>query len=181
MADSKSKIDWNALALPKVGKTSLPKSKDRPTRARRTKAVEMSAKQQVRTLDRYCRFPKCGCRRTGHALAVAHMQHKGAGGNPRGDRSTLAGLILLCAPRHRENPVSLDKGTLKITPLTELGTRGPCAWYVEVKALKLKVPAPMPGLQVLWFCVGIETAPHMFEPFTPDQAYVLGHLAAMTR
>lgn len=178
---AENKIDWNVLAIPKVKPGLQPKKKERPARARRTKAVELSAKQQVRNLDRYCRFPKCGCRRTGHALAVAHMKHKGIGGNPKGDRSKLAGLILLCAPRHREHPVALDKGTLRITPLTELGTRGPCAWYVEVKALKLRLLPTMPAIEVTWLCVGVEQAPHVFEPFTAEQAYVLGHLAAMTR
>jgi hypothetical protein len=184
MADSK--IDWNQLALPKVKTGSKPKTKERAGRARKAKTTELSSKQQVRLLDRYCRFPKCGCRRTGHATAVAHLKHKGMGGNPKGDRSKLYGLILLCAPRHREHPVSLDRGTLKITPTSMAGTRGACFWYVHYPSLQL--PPQMiaawrggPNMTIEWFLLAHETAPHQFAPFTGEQLAVLAHLAAMTR
>jgi len=178
-------IDYSVFAsvggLPKIkprpGATkALPKTKDRAKRARGRKGIEVSAKTIVRRKDKTCRFPRCGCRDTGHALAVAHQAgHKGAGGNPKGDRSTPDKMILLCAPRHRENPISLDRGTVQIVPSTPAGTRGPCAFWVERKALRL------PPAEWRYFCVGVETAPHIFEPFTPEQLAVLNRLREMKR
>jgi hypothetical protein len=178
---SESKIDWNALALPKVKAGQQPKTKDRATRGRQLKTTERSSKSEVRRLDRYCRFPRCGCSKKGYALAVAHLEHKGMGGNPKGDRSEIARMILVCAPRHRENPVSLDRGTVRLTPLTDAGTRGPCTWAVHVPSLKLKLASPWPGMQVEWMLLAIETAQHVFEPFTPEQLEVLNFLKGMKR
>lgn len=124
---------------------------------------EIAAKQLVRREDRYCRFPLCGCDRARLPWEVAHLHHKGMGGNPRGDRSDPGLMIYLCSARHRDAPISLHAGTLWILSLTDAGTRGPCAFYIRQ------------GDQS--FEVGRETALHEFEPFTPEQRRVLTELA----
>lgn len=173
------KIDYQVLALPKIkprpgAAAALPKTKDRAKRARGAKTIERSSKSEVRRLDRYCRFPKCGCGKKGYALAVAHLEHKGIGGNPAGDRSEIERMILLCAPRHREHKYSLDRSTIRIEPTTAAGTRGPCVWSVYVRR------AFAGGAQhVGWIEIGREITPHFFEPFTSEQLAILKKLAEM--
>lgn len=88
-------------------------------------------KQAVRRRDKRCRFPMCGCRKLKIQPHVAHLEHKGMGGNPEGDRSQPEKMILVCACRHRENAVSLDRGTLACVPLTADGTAGPVKWLIQ--------------------------------------------------
>ena len=119
-------------AFPKSGIS--PKVERFQRRVARDK-VEDEKKAEVRKRDQYCRFPRCGCRRLHFGLAVAHCRHKGMGGNPAGDRSAPEDMILLCAPRHREHPIALDKGTLRVVPLHERrGFAGPCTFEVELPA-----------------------------------------------
>ena len=110
--------------------------------ARRTKYLsrrreEEAQKALVRKRDKVCRFPLCGCRRFNLALHVAHhpAHHKGMGGHPRGDRNATALLVLVCAARHREHAVSLDRQTVKWEPLSEAGANGPIEWYVRGDAV----------------------------------------------
>jgi len=96
---------------------------------------EKDEKAKVRMRDKWhCRFPLCGCRgpavRTWMRLEVAHLVHKGMGGNPKGDRSTADQMIYLCEHRHQHGGVSLHKGTLRIVPLTREGTNGPVRFLV---------------------------------------------------
>jgi hypothetical protein len=161
------------------------KRKDKTTRAARLK-VERDGKDAVRKADRYCRFPSCGCRKLRLALAVAHLEHKGMGGNPKGDRSDEAKMILLCSGRHRELPISLDMGTIEILPINaSLGTRGPCIWYIAREALDATlnraVPRMSPGSSHKWIEIARERGPHDFEPSTPWQAQVLAFLRGMER
>lgn len=167
-------IDYSVFTFSKTGQGT---KADRAEKADDVRKHEVSHKQQVRRADRYCRFPRCGCGRHNYALAVAHLEHKGAGGNPLGDRSEVDRMILLCAPRHRENPVSLDRETVHVHPLTAAGTRGPCRFSVYTPACKLKVGTTIET----WFVVATETAPHLFEPFTEEQLAILNHLRAMKR
>jgi hypothetical protein len=80
----------------------------RKTLARRLiENEEERHKREVRLRDRYCRFPLCECRKFGLALHVSHSRHKGAGGNPKGDRSLPELMVLIDAARHRENRMSI--------------------------------------------------------------------------
>jgi len=93
----------------------------RAKKAAVNRKAEREAKAIVRARDRVCRFPGGN-----HAwpLEVAHLQHKGMGGNPAGDRSVPEKMILLCRGHHQSGPVSLHRGTLKVEPLTDAGTNG---------------------------------------------------------
>lgn len=133
---------------------------------------EQAQMQAVRKEDRFCRFPLCGCKAFKLRQDVCHTVHRGVGGNPAGDRSDTAFLILLCSARHRENIVSLDRKTMRIRPLTRLGLRGPCAFDVDAQAL-------LPRARVRWVEVGREKARHYFEPFTPEQRVILEKLKGM--
>jgi hypothetical protein len=146
----------------------------RVRKQRQRKAVEDAAKMSVRTRDRFCRFPRCGCDQFKLARHVAHLTHKGMGGNPRGDRSGEARMILLCSARHKENRISLDRKTLRIDPLTRAGTAGPCAFYVSSQALGVTERVDR------WLEVARETARHVYEPLTPRQVQLLAILAEMT-
>lgn len=146
--------------------------------------VEDKHKRAVRRRDLYCRFPLCGCKKFKLRLDVSHAKHKGMGGNPKGDRSLEPGLILLCSARHKDNAISVDRGTLRIKPLvlrlagkrpSTQGLAGPCAWLVDINRLREDFGAH----QQEWLEVARETARHVFEPFTPEQEAILKRLAGM--
>jgi hypothetical protein len=137
-------------------------------------SAEQGEKRKVRTRDRTCRFPRCGCQRFKLTLAVCHTAHKGMGGNPARDRSVAPLMILFCSARHRENRISLDRGTVRVRPLTDKLFGGACAFDVDTRALTGLAPgAPQ------WTEVGRETARHTFEPFTPAQLAILDQLRGM--
>lgn len=157
-----------------------PLARKRKTKSTRTERLgkERDAKDDVRFADRYCRFPSCGCRKLRLAMAVAHLEHKGMGGNPKMDRSTVTKMILLCSGRHRELPISLDMGTIAIIPINlSLGTRGPCIFYIQRSA----IPFADERRGSEWFELARERGPHDFEPSTPRQARILGVLRKMER
>lgn len=99
------------------------------------KTAEDKEKKAVRFRDKVCRFPFCGCRKFGLALHVAHQKHKGMGGNPKGDRSDPALMVQVCSARHRENIMSIDRGTIRWRALTKDGANGPIAWDVDLQVL----------------------------------------------
>ena len=88
----------------------------------------------LRRDDWRCRFPFCGCQQRGYDYEVAHLTHKGMGGDPKGLRSQVDNLITLCGWRHREGVISLHKGTLRVVPRTADGTNGPVSWLMDVSA-----------------------------------------------
>lgn len=138
---------------------------------------EQQAMRAVRQADKTCRFPWCGCRRFKLALHVAHaVQHRGMGGNPKGDRSDPSGLILVCAARHRQNVISLDRKTLKAVPLdARRGLRGPVKWLIDLRAYRGQAGA------ATWFEVAREKAPHDLEYPSLPQQEILNALAEMQR
>jgi hypothetical protein len=73
-----------------------------------------------------CRWPHCDCRKIKQPMDGAHLDAKGMGGNPKGDRHDPRNIITLCREVHRTGRKSLHSGDRRITPLTEDGTRGPC-------------------------------------------------------
>lgn len=149
----------------------------RKVRSTLKRRIEVNDEQRqmraVRQEDRFCRFPWCGCRKFKLALHVAHTQHRGMGGNPKGDRSDPKLMILLCSARHRENLISLDGKTARIEPLTPDGMRGPVRWLVDMRAFHNEVgPAK-------WVEVAREKARHTLEPPSVAQQEILNSLAEM--
>jgi len=141
---------------------------------------ERYAKARVRKRDRFCRFPLCGCRRLGLALKaspeVSHNRHKGAGGNPTGDRSLASGLILLCRHRHQDGAVSRHAGTLRAVALTAEGMNGPIAWVVDASA----VYPELKPFEIGWFEIAREEGgPQHWRLFTAEQRAALELLAEM--
>lgn len=85
---------------------------------------ERSNKSRVRKLDHYqCRWPNCDCDKRRDRLEVAHVVDKSRGGS-----DDVGNLIVLCLARHQGRP-SLHSGDLRIDPLTDEGTRGPCEFW----------------------------------------------------
>lgn len=165
-------------------KPAGPTARARAAKRRKLSAAEQAAKQQVHVRDGQCRFPRCGCNQgrrplNGHAwLTVSHDRHKGIGGNPAGDRSTTALMILLCAWRHQEAPVSRHAGTMKTRYLTDAGNDGPVAFLVDLHAL-------YPGLYDkpgVWLEVARERERGELEDeLSAHQEQVLADLAEMDR
>ena len=155
-------------------KTPIAQKVVRVKAARVVKAKEEAKKVDVRKRDKRCRVPLCGCKTFGLALHVSHSQHKGMGGNPAGDRSAPELMVLVCSARHRENVISIDRGTLRWRPLTKKGADGPIAWDVDLVALHGKHGAAN------WVEVARETAVRSWVPFTRKQKGLLLTLALMT-
>ena len=131
--------------------------------------------QEVRERDRKCRFPLCACGRFRLRLEVSHQKHRGMGGNPSMDRTTPESMILVCSARHKENRVSLDRGTLRWRALSDRGAEGPVAWDVDLNALGARQGSSRPQ----WREVARELAPHRVETPTSEQMEVLLLLAQM--
>jgi hypothetical protein len=92
---------------------------ERRRKAKKHKAVESDIMREARLRDGdQCR--RCGSRQD---TEVAHLRHRGMGGNKSLDRTHLAGLITLCRVDHRK----LDAKRLKIT-CGPAGTNGPVDW-----------------------------------------------------
>lgn len=136
---------------------------------------ELDNKAFVRRRDRFCRFPMCGCGRLKMRGEVSHGQHKGMGGNPAGDRSLAALMVLLCPHRHQHASVSIHAGTLKPRFLTSRKYGGPIAWLVDVSALSSKV------IRTHWREVARESAINVWEPFHEWQYEILHRLGEMVR
>lgn len=85
--------------------------------------------RRVRARDKTCRFPQCPCRKLNLRTEVAHSSHRGMGGNPAGDRTTTAGLVLLCLDRH-QGRTSLHSGDIQWTSVTSAGADGPIEWHM---------------------------------------------------
>jgi hypothetical protein len=112
--------------LPKPSRTA--RRKEELASRRALVRAEDQAKAAVRRRDRVCRFPLCGCHRLRLRLEVAHLTHKGSGGNPTGTRNVTGNLLLLCSHRHQHGALSLHHGTLVPVPLTGAGADGPIRW-----------------------------------------------------
>lgn len=102
---------------------------------------ENRAKAEVRRRDKGCRFPGCGCRRLRLALEVSHNEHKGMGGNPKGDRSTPELMMQLCRERHQANPVSIHSGRIWWEPVIRReGANGCVRWMVDAADVRRLMP-----------------------------------------
>ncbi len=97
-------------------------AKKRATKAQEQKKYERNAKDLVRERDhRACRWPSCNERGTD----VAHLTHKGMGGDPKSLRTQAQSMILFCKTHH-QGTNGLDQGKLSVVPMTPKGTSGPC-------------------------------------------------------
>ena len=153
------------------------KLKERQTKLDR-KATERKSMNEVRKVDKTCRFPLCGCKKLGLAQHISHMQHRGIGGNPKGDRTQPENLIKLCFHRHQDGAVSIHRGTLKIEPLTDAGARGPVLFWVDTASLSMPAIGAYTGP---WFLIASEIRPGVLEPLFPMQEHYLKELARMEK
>lgn len=116
-------------------------------RRERQKAIrshEDAEKRKVRVRDVTCRWPNCpNCRTYKPRLEVAHLDAKGLGGD-HGVRTRADRMVLICFLSH-QGPRSLHSGDLRIEPLTERGTDGPCLFLATDE-------------QKGWCVVGVEEA-----------------------
>jgi hypothetical protein len=110
------------LAKRKRGQTLL----DHRDKTAKEKAAEQKLMRQCLALDeRKCRVPRCEYAGRKLPIDPCHKIHRGIGGNPKGDRTTLETLIALCRVHHGE----YDHGELEIDEQTPKGFRGPCDYY----------------------------------------------------
>jgi hypothetical protein len=155
--------------------------KIRNTLRRRVRtAAEDKEKARVRQRDKRCRVPLCGCGRFGLGLKaggeVSHRRHKGMGGNPTGDRSVAALMIYICAARHKEHIISLDKKTLRWEPLTKAGAAGAIRWLLDAELWRELTGQRLTPTVGGWFELAREAMLGQPEPLTPLQRDVLTEL-----
>lgn len=100
---------------------------DRRSRRAARKAAEDKTMREAKKRDgNICRVPGCEFMSKKPRIECAHLDHRGMGGNPAGDRTQVDKLIALCFIHHAQ----FDKQmTLDIQPITKAGTSGPCAWF----------------------------------------------------
>lgn len=121
---------------------------ERESRKREHKAAEDAVIAEAKRIDGRCRWPEAHKCRGG--LEGAHVfQHRGMGGNPEGDRTTVESILTVCAWIHRRGPESIDGKDLKVEAETAEGTRGPCAFWRQTAE----------G----WHLVAREVLPHVTE------------------
>jgi len=162
-------------------KDSGPSQKVRRAMRTKTRKSHLDAsKRVVKARDKGCRFPLCGCRRLRLRLEVSHRAHQGAGGNPAEDRNDAANLLLVCAERHKDNPISLDRHTLQWEPLTADGAKGPIVWFLDIAMYAyLTGQATQRPVGPTWFEVAAERQAGTVGPLSPRQTAVLQQLALM--
>jgi hypothetical protein len=154
-----------------------PSKTKRTIERRKTRRVQVSDEQknklEVRLRDHYkCRFPLCGCRSLRLQLESSHVVHKGMGGNPAGDRSTVDQMVLLCSHRHRDGIVAIHKGTLRLRYLSSFKASGPVAWEVPASILHHTKTDK-------WIEVARETRVQQLEPLSDEQLLILDRLSSM--
>lgn len=119
---------------------------------------KLARARDQKALGHRCRWPYCTHR--DQPLEMAHVRAKGQGGDPEGIRSTSDNLIRLCRPHHLWDPQdghpegSIERHNLKIDPLTDLGTNGPCVFSREYVRMK----DDGTGLEQLWIVIARERA-----------------------
>lgn len=131
------------LAKPRRGTALLDREATKQARKNREDEVIADAKR----LDGYrCRWPEAHKCRGG--LEGAHVfQHRGMGGNPAGDRTTVDKILTVCAWIHRRGPETIDGGDLEVEAETPQGTRGPCSfWRRSVGGRHLIAREVLPGV-----------------------------------
>lgn len=141
--------------------------------------AEEKNKREVRRRDKKCRFALCGCHRFRLAKHVAHLKHKGIGGDPDGERSLPMHMIQVCIARHREHAFSIDKKTIECRPLTKSGTNGPVAWWIDMREVERLAVVDWRLVGDGWRELARERAVNVLEPLIPWQLSLLESLAEM--
>jgi hypothetical protein len=112
------------------------------------KTRERSGMDEARIRDgNRCQFPLCTCAIWPSPVEIAHLKHRGMGGNPAGDRSTADRLIALCRRRHQDSRLSLHHGTIEAVPLSAAGMNGPKLWRVNLAPLRLRYVHAVAGVE----------------------------------
>lgn len=167
-----------AGGIPKGSRPATAAARNKLRRARAKR--ERTEKMEVRDRDQWhCRFPLCGCKRAGFRLEVSHDRHKGMGGDPKGTRSTAAGMILLCAPRHQTSILSRHAGTIQTMHLTRRKNNGPVAWFVDLPTMLILCPTiiTIGNRHGQWIEIAREAAVQQLEPLEAWQRTALEMLA----
>jgi hypothetical protein len=106
---------------------------ERIRRGKKAHATEDREKDKVRKRDGHCRWPHLTperrelCART--RTEVAHLTHKGIGGDPQTIRSRGHLMIRVCC---HQGPQSLHSGDRRVVYLTSKKADGPCAFLERV-------------------------------------------------
>lgn len=97
---------------------------ERQERRRKRVSAEDDVIADAKKRDGYrCRFWRCRLKLVLHG---SHLErHRGMGGNPLGDRTTLDNIITQCARHHQ----LFDHDDIDIRPLTNRGADGPCEFW----------------------------------------------------
>lgn len=120
-----------AFSLVRIG-PKPPRGSAKLARIRKKKKAdhrEDVEKGKVRKRDGHCRWPHLDpdqrelCRRT--RTEVAHLTHKGMGGDPLTIRSKATLMVRVCC---HQGPGSLHSGDRKVLYLTKEKANGPCAF-----------------------------------------------------
>lgn len=157
-------------------KTGVTSRVERRTKRAGEKTAEEKNKKKVRLRDKRCRFPLCGCKRLKIMAHVSHQRHKGSGGNPAGDRSQPSGMIYVCACRHRENVISIDRGTLRWRELEKgKGADGYIAWDIR----RDELPSHLREGRAEWVEIAREWRGGELMPLAGHQLAILQWLAKM--
>lgn len=169
----------------------------RAAKRRKLDAAELKNMQKARVRDAHCRFPLCPCHemiplphRTLIELTgeISHAEHRGSGGNPKGDRTVPEKLLLLCNWRHKLAKFSVDRKTIRWEPLTAAGANGPIRWLIDLMAFnnyqlrhggRCWLLPFLDGEVIGWTELARETELHSLEPLTDAQAAILSLLAGM--
>lgn len=114
---------------------------ERKTAKKKRTATEQKIMQEAKRLDgSKCPIP--GCTYRDMPVDPCHVVHRGAGGNPKGDRTTKESVFAGCRIHHG----MYDRGEIELTFLNPaLGTRGPIAFSHFVNGTKLLMGVSHPG------------------------------------
>lgn len=101
---------------------------------RQRKARERSVMNETKARDNWrCRF---NCTVAGaDRVQCAHRDHRGMGGDPKGDRTQRHLMVTACAKHHR----AWDNGRVDLVPRTAAEFDGPCDFYEQDRATRMFV------------------------------------------
>lgn len=106
-------------------------SEYRMKRRNARKNAIQSVKTELRVRDGIgCRWPGCEFWRQGYRVEGVHLEDMGMGGDKKLERSQRHKMIRLCI-RHHQGPFSIHSKDLRVVPLTDKGTDGPCEFQVR--------------------------------------------------
>lgn len=95
------------------------------------RAAVQSVKTDLRVRDGIgCRWPGCEFWKQGYRVDGAHLEDMGMGGDKALIRSQRHLMIRLCV-RHHQGPWSIHSKDLRVVPLTDKGTDGPCQFEMR--------------------------------------------------